>query len=45
MTYRDRLINTAIRILKGGDPLHLSLQTKLLEEGVDVSWLQLKYGA
>ena len=40
---KESLIQTAITILKRGDPLPLDLVFDLLEEGVDVQALEHKF--
>jgi hypothetical protein len=42
---QDLLVDFAIAMLELNIPIPVDLETKLLERGIDVSFLKLKYGS
>lgn len=41
---RDLLIDFVIALIELGEPLPVDLETRLMHEGIDVSFIKHKYG-
>lgn len=43
--FKDVLVDFAIALLEMEHPLPIDIETRLLEMGIDVAYLKLKYGS